>query len=72
MRTDAFLRSRIAHLDAVARERPLTEAEQREVMLRATQARRNRTRRQRYFLDPDYRQACIEKTRAYLSRKKQA
>jgi hypothetical protein len=63
MRTDVFLRSRITHLDAVARERPLTEAEQREVMLRATQERRNRTRRLRYFLDPDYRQACIARSR---------
>ena len=39
---------RLAQLDALSRQRPLSDAEQREVMLRARQERRNVSRRRKY------------------------
>jgi hypothetical protein len=54
---------RLAELDALDRE--LTDAEQREAMMRARQARNNVSRRRKYFLEPAYRESCIARTRAY-------
>lgn len=56
---------RLAELDRIARQRPLTDDEQREVMLRARQERRNITRRLQYWINPDYRDAQVRRVRAY-------
>lgn len=62
-----YAERRLAELDALSRERELTDAEQREVMLRAKQDRRNRTRKQRYWIDPDYRAQHVSRMRAVRS-----
>lgn len=61
---------RLAELERISRERPLTEAEQAEVMLRANQHRRNEARRRQYRRDPEYRQACLERSRATLAKRR--
>ena len=63
---------RLAELEAIGRTRSLTDEEQREAMLRAKQDRRNRTRKRTYFLDPDYRRQCIERSRANRRRYSEA
>lgn len=61
---------RLAELERISRERPLTEAEQREVMLRANEHRHNEARRRLYRRDPEYRQACLERSRAILAKRR--
>jgi hypothetical protein len=56
---------RLAELDALSRQRPLTDAEQREAMLRARQDRRNRARKRQYWLDPDYRARQVARAKVY-------
>lgn len=56
---------RLAELTALSRTRSLTDEEQREVMLRAKQERRNRKRKALYWTDPHFRERRIEDARAY-------
>lgn len=58
-----FPQRRLAELDAISRQRPLTDAEQREVLLRAKQDRNNRYRRVRYWLDEQYRAVRIAQSK---------
>ena len=56
---------RLAELEVIGRTRPLTDAEQREVLLRAKQERRNNIRRRLYWLDEDYHRREVERVRTY-------
>lgn len=52
-----FAEWRLDQLDRIGRRRALTDAEQREVLLRAKQARAHARRREKYASDPTYRAA---------------
>lgn len=56
---------RLAELDALSRQRPLTDAEQREAMLRARQERRNVARRRQYAECEEVRQKARERVRQW-------
>jgi hypothetical protein len=56
---------RLTELVALSRIRSLTDEEQREVMLRAKQERRNRKRKALYWTDPHFRERRIEDAREY-------
>ncbi len=51
---------RLAQLDAISRERELTDEEARTVVLLTKRERRNNRRRSLYWLCPEYRQRRIE------------
>ncbi len=55
MRPMTLPERRLAELQQISRQRELLDEEQREVLLRAKQLRRNAVRRARYESDPAYR-----------------
>ena len=60
-----YAQQRLRELDAIARQRSLSDEEQREAMLRARQDRRNRARKARYWTDANYRAERQEQARQY-------
>lgn len=61
----SFAAYRLAELDRISRERPLTDEEQQEVVLRARQDRRNRRRKELYWSDEERRQKAREQVRQW-------
>lgn len=57
--------SRLAALDAISRERELTDAEQREVLRLAHLERQCARRRERYASDPAYRETVLRRVGAW-------
>jgi hypothetical protein len=62
-REPTYPERRLAELAAL--RRPLTDDEQREVMLRARQARRNTARNRRYAEDEAYRAKIVSRQQSY-------
>lgn len=61
----SYAAARLAELDELSRQRPLTDAEQREVMLRARQERRNATRRRVYAENAAEQEKARERVRQW-------
>lgn len=55
----SMTKARLAELDAISRERPFTDAEQRECRWLACQERWLATKRRRYAEDPTYRERIL-------------